>query len=520
MRRTQRSFYNVVITIVTNALILVTAFAVQRSFVAVKGAEYNAINGLFTSVISMMSLTDLGIGSAIVYHLYRPAEEKNHERINGLLRFYRNSYLVISVVVFLLGLSVMLFLPALTRGAELDDNLYLIFGLFLADCLCSYFLSYKKSLLYAYQMNYLLDGVHFGCYMLQNALQLAVLYFYKNYILFLLIKTSSKYLENLIISRYIHKNYPYTREKRIVPLASDIRDDIIKKVKALVFHKLGTFLVTGSDSLVITGVLGLMDMSRYTNYNMVLGGITALLNKIFETLTSSVGNFLLHSEAEKRREIYKKIDFLNFWLFGWCAVLMFTVFDPVILLWVGEIFLFPASGVFALTLNFYIQGMRQSVLTFKNAAGIYYEDRFVPVWEAVINVILSIFLARWIGIAGVFAGTMISSGAVFLYSYPKYVCSPLFEMRYGEYLRQSLGHLAAVAAAFGFSDWLLYQLEIGNLWLRLAAGGVISTAVFHSLLLLFYGRTSEMRYFWELAMGIINKIREVVGNADRTGISK
>lgn len=494
------------ITIVTNAVILVTAFVVQRCFVAVKGSDYNAINGLFTSVISMMSLTDLGIGSAIVYHLYRPAEERDYGLINSLLRFYRNSYLVISAVVFLLGIAVMLFLPALTQGAVLDDNLYLIFGLFLADCLCSYFLSYKKSLLYAYQMNYLLDGVHFGCYMLQNLLQLFVLYFYKNYILFLIIKTLSKYLENLIISWYIHRNYPYTKEKKTAPLDSDIRSDIIKKVKALVFHKLGTFLVTGSDSLVITGVLGLLDMSRYTNYNMVLGGITALLNKVFETLTSSVGNFLLHSETEKRKEIYKKIDFLNFWLFGCCAVLMFTVFDSVIILWVGELFLFPAAGVFSLTLNFYIQGMRQSVLTFKNAAGIYYEDRFVPVWEAVINVILSVILARSIGIAGVFVGTMVSSGAVFLYSYPKYVCRPLFGMRYGEYLRQSVGHLLTVVGAFGVSEGLLYVWGLSNVWIRLVAGGAVSVATFHLLFFAFYGRSREMRFFWNLIMEVKNKM--------------
>lgn len=505
MQRTRRSFFNVTVTITTNAIILITAFIVQKAFVASKGAEYNGINGLFTSIITMMSLTDLGIGSAIIYHLYRPAEEENHDLINSLLRFYRDSYLVISGVVLIIGLGVMLFLPQLTKGVTLDDNLYLVFILFLADCLCSYFLSYKKSLLYAYQMNYVLDGMHFVYYILQNALQLFVICYYQNYILFLMIKTLSKYVENITISRYIHKKYPYTKTKQIIPLDIQIKGDIIKKVKALVFHRLGSLFVTGSDSLVITVILGLIDMSRYTNYNMILGGITALLNKIFETLTSSVGNYLIHSEAEARRGIYKKIDFLNFWLFGCVSVIMYTVFDAVITLWMGGYYLFPKSGVLAITINFYIQGMRQSVLTFKNAAGIYYEDRYIPIIEAFINVVCSIILAQKLGVAGVFIGTIISSGVVFLYSYPKFVCGPLFDMGYFQYIWQMVHHLLVVVVVFLVTKILIQFLNISNDWIELVTGGVLSICIFHVFFFMAYGRSNELCYFKELFFAIVTK---------------
>lgn len=503
MQRTRRSFYNVMVTVATNICILATAFLVQKVFVGVKGAEYNGINGLFTSVISMMSLTDLGIGSAIIYHLYRPAEERDYDMINALLRFYRNSYIVISGVVLIIGLGVMAFLPQLTEGAALEDNIYLIFLLFLADCLCSYFLSYKKSLLYAYQMNYVLDGIHFGCYMAQNCLQLLVICVYKDYILFLIVKTISKYIENVVISVYIRRHYPYTKEKKVSHLKREVRKDITKKVKALLFHRMGALLITGSDSLVITGVLGLMDMSRYTNYNMILGGITALLNKIFETLTSSVGNFLLHSEPEQRRDVYQKIDFLNFWLFGCCAVGMYAVFDAVITLWVGEYFLFPKAGVLAITLNFYIQGMRQTVLAFKNAAGIYHEDRYVPLAEAAINVVVSVILAWKMGIAGVFAGTIISSGAALLYSYPRYVCGPLLDMGYGAYIGRMGKHLLIVAAAFYLTGRLVRPLPLSGSWAELFIGGGASVLIFHVLFLAVYGRSAELKYFRGLLKGII-----------------
>lgn len=495
MQRTKRSFYNVLVAVTTNVVILVTAFLVQKVLLSVLGSDYNGINGLFTSVITMMSLTDMGIGSAIIYHLYRPAAEKNYRVINSLLRFYRNSYIVISGVVLTMGAILVFFIPHLVGAVHIQDNIYLIFVLFLTDCLCSYFLSYKKSLLYAYQMNYVLDGIHFGYYMLQNAAQIFVLLYFHSYIAFLILKIVSKGIENGSISYYIYKKYQFTRDRQIYPLDNEIKYDIIKKVKALLFHRLGSLFVTGSDSLVITGILGIFQMNLYTNYHLIIGGMTGLLNKIFETLTSSIGNFLLDSSPEKRKEIYYNIDFLNFWFFGCCTVVLYTVLQPVIILWVGEQYLLSKYAVFMLTLNFYIQGMRESILTFKDAAGIYHQDRFMPLLEAFINVVFSIVLAGKLGMAGVFIGTIISAGVVFLYSYPKYVCAPLFHMRYMQYQWQTFQHLVIIIGVMLAAEKIMEILHSDNLWVYVFQACFFSTVLFHICLLAIYGRSSQIHYY-------------------------
>lgn len=509
MQRTRRSILNVLVTLSTNAIILVTAFIVQKILIMKLGSDYNGINGLFTSVISMMSLTDLGIGSAIIYHLYRPAAEADYDIICSLLRFYRNSYLVISVVVLIIGCVLMVFVPGIVGNVVINDNIYLIFLLFLFDCLVSYFLSYKKSLLYAYQLNFVLDGIHFIYYILQNIVQIFVLVFYQNFILFLLLKTICKIIENITISVYIKKHYPFTRNRQVQPLSNDIRNDIFKKIKALLFHRLGRLLVTGSDSLVITGVLGILQMSLYTNYHLIIGGITALLNKIFETLTSSVGNFLLDSNKKQRYEIYQKIDFLNFWFFGCVSVILFSIMQPFVRLWVGDEYLLGNTTLFFLVVNFYQEGMRASVLTFKDAAGIYHEDRYIPVIEASLNVIISLVLAHQIGITGVFIGTIISSGVVYFYSYPKYVCKPLFNMSWLEYIHQTLKHLITVV----FCMWLVQLgvsfIPIENLMVTIILSGLISIGIFHFLLIAFSGRGSEMKYFWSILMILIKRQKEV-----------
>lgn len=498
MQRTKRSFYNVIVTMITNVIILGTAFLVQRALVASLGSDYNGVNGLFTSVISMMSLTDLGIGSAIIYHLYKPAAEGDYQTINSLLRFYRRSYMAISGIVLLIGCALTPFLPGIVGTVEIRDNLYLIFGLFLLDCLSSYFLSYKKSLLYAHQMSYVLDTIHFIYYMVQNAVQLLVLWYFKDYIAFLIVKTVSKCIENLSISFYIKKRYPDTNDKKIQPLKPEIKSDIIVKVKALLFHRLGKLFVTGSDSLVITGVLGITQMSLYTNYHLVIGGITSLLNKIFETLTYSVGNFLLDSNCEKRLELYKKIDFLNFWVFGCGTVVLYSTLQPVIELWMGDEYLFTNAALFALMLNFYQEGMRASVMTFKDAAGIYHEDRFIPIIEAALNVTASIILAKYIGITGVFAGTVISSAAVYLYSFPKYVCKPLFHMSYFSYEWRSMQHLIPVLISMFVTEYLLGRIAFRNPFCQIVAAALTSVAVFHVFLLVFFGRSRELKYYRDI----------------------
>ncbi|MCX4306565.1 MAG: hypothetical protein OSJ69_12285 [Acetatifactor sp.] len=509
MRRTGKSIINVMTSLLTNAIILITAFAVQKVLVDTMGSDYNGINGLFGSIISMMSLADLGIGTAIIYHMYRPVADKDQERINSLLRLYKRCYIGISGVVLLIGVIVGFFLPLLVGEVDIHDSIWLIYVLFLADCLCSYFLAYKKSLLYADMMNYVPDAIYFGVYLVQNALQIYVLLVFGNFILFLVVKTLGKCVSNLLISAYIGRKYPFTRRRHAEPVEKEIREDIVTKVKGLLCHKLGKILITGSDSIVITGVIGITAMSLYTNYHLVIGGITALLNRIFETLTNSVGNFLLESGRERNREVYQKIDLLNFWCFGCVAAGMYAVLQPLIEIWMGEDFLFDKAVVFVLVVNFYLEGMRASVNTFKEAAGIFHEDRRIPLVEAVVNLAASIVLAKLLGVAGVFLGTILSTLTVYLYSYPRYVCKPLFGMTYWEYVGMTVKHLLVLLGILGITECCIAGMEGWNLWLRAFVSGAAAVIIFHAIFLLLYGRSREFQYYIGLVKGRIRTGKEV-----------
>lgn len=501
MRRTQKSFINVMTSLLTNAVFLVTAFIVQKTLIATKGPDYNSINGLFSNIISMMSLADLGLGTAIIYHMYRPVAEKDEDKINSLLHFYKKCYLVISGIVLLIGAVVALFLPMLVGDAGLSDNVYVIYALFLADCICSYFFVYKKSLLYADLKNYIPDAIYFVTYIIQNALQITALVVFDSFILFLIVKTLGKIVPNIFVSLYIAQKYPFTRAKQVMPVEKEIKQDIFIKIKGLFYHKLGKIVVTGSDSIVLTGVLGLGAMNLYTNYYLVISGIRALLVRIFEILTNSVGNFLLDSNEERNLDVYKKVDFINFWCFGLAAAGMYGVMQPLITLWLGEEFLFGKSVLLVLVINFYLDGMRASVNTFKEAAGIFHEDRRIPVIEAIVNLGVSIVLAYFMGAAGVFLGTIISMGVAYLYSYPKYVCKPLMNMSYGSFVGNTGGHLAVLLIVLGLMEVCTAPMSAWSPWAQFMVAGVTAIVIFHLIFLPIYGRSQEFRFCIELLKG-------------------
>ena len=226
-------------------------------------------------------------------------------------------------------------------------------------------------------------------------------------------------------------------------------------------------------------------------------------------MTNSVGNFLLESGRERNREVYQKIDLLNFWCFGCVAAGMYAVLQPLIEIWMGEDFLFDKAVVFVLVVNFYLEGMRASVNTFKEAAGIFHEDRRIPLVEAVVNLAASIVLAKLLGVAGVFLGTILSPLTVYLYSYPRYVCKPLFGMTYWEYVGMTVKHLLVLLGILGITECCIAGMEGWNLWLRAFVSGAAAVIIFHAIFLLLYGRSREFQYYIGLVKGRIRTGKEV-----------
>ena len=491
-----------------SVVVLIIGFIAQRVFVDVLGLEYLGINGLFTNIITMLGIVELGLGSAIVYHLYRPLADHNIERVKSLLHFYKIGYRIVAAIVLAIGLLLMPFLPAIIGEVSIPNSIAAVYALFLTDVVFSYLLTYKRSILYADQKNYLINLTHMASMLVMNGLQIAMLLITGDFYLYLLIKIAMRITENLVINAVVNKRYSYIAEGKARSLDTETRHDIFKKVKALFMHKIGAFIVLGSDNIIIAVFLGIVTVGLYSNYYLVIAAIGMIIGQVFTAVTASVGNLLITSNAKKSYAVYNNVRFANFWLATVAATGMFVAMDSFVVVWLGQSYVLAIGVLVALSINLYLQLTRSATNSFKEAAGIFHEDRYVPLVESVVNIVLSIIFLHYFGLAGVLMGTICSNLVLHLFSYPKFVYTKLFERAYAMYYFEfaKFTGIAAIIGAitFGLSRMVNVDNAVLELFINIALALTVSNAILYTI----FKNSPELKYFKRLIIDIAKHKRK------------
>lgn len=408
MSRTINTVRNIRYAIIGQTFGLVISFLARMVFVRTLGAEYLGLNGLFSNILSMLSLADLGIGSAIIYSLYKPLAEKNEPKIQALMALFKRAYISIGIIIFVLGFSITPFLPYLVDKMPDIPHINLIYMMFVADAAISYFFSYKRSLIIADQKRYIATLYRYGFYFVLNSAQIIILLTTGNFILFLLLQILNTSLENIFISRRANKIYPFLTKRDHEKLHAEEKKSISRNVKAMIGHKIGGVVVLGTDNIILSKFVGLVTVGLYSNYLLITGALNTILGLIFEAATASIGNLGVTETKERSHFIFRCVDIFGFWIYSFSSICLFILLNPFIKIWLGEQYLFSISLVSVIVVNFYLEGMRKSVLSFRDAYGLYWYDRYKPFFSAGINLIVSILLVIYIGTIGVFIGTAVS----------------------------------------------------------------------------------------------------------------
>ena len=505
--RTENSIKNGIVAMIMYTITILIGFVAQKIFINILGNEYLGINSLFTNVISMLSIAELGFGEAIIYNLYKPVAEDNIEEIKALIKFYKISYRIIALVVAIIGICIIPFIKNIVGDVSIQDNLYLIYLLFLADTVASYLLTYKRSILYANQKTYIINIVHIVYLALMNLFQIIVLYLEKSFILYLIIKIIFRILENVIITIIANKQYPYLKKKNARNISQKTKKNIITKVKGLLFHKIGTFVVLGTDNIIISRFLGVITVGLYSNYNLILMAASNLFGQVFSSLTATVGNLLIEDNKEKTYKIYRKMMFIDSMLFTCAAACILFLTEPFIKLWIGREYILSNSVLIILVINFYLQGVRKVYGLFKEAAGIFYEDRLVPLMESLVNIVFSILLVKIFGLAGVFLGTIASCLVLYIYSFPKFVYKRLFERKYTEYIKDNFKYMMPSAISIIITALIVNKVIINNILLQLIVNGMICVIIPNVIMLLIFYRTDDFKYYKNLLINLVLKKR-------------
>ena len=493
--RTKNSIKNTITSFISNIISFVFLFISQTIFIKIMGIEYTGLNGLFSNVLTLLNLFELGIGSAIIYNLYKYISKNNKEQIKSIMKFYKVSYNIIALLIFIVGLCLTPFIKHIVGKTTVDINIYIVYILFIISTVATYVISYKRNLIYAYQKNYILNIIHMIYLVVLNILQLLIIFITKNYYLYLVVKIICILLENIIITIKANKDYPYLLEKSIKPIDKKVKEDVISRVKALFIHKVSGVVTYGTDNILISMFFGLKAVGLYTNYHYIIQTIDTLFRNITFSTNASVGNLLVEKKYKERFIAFNKIRFLNLCITIITSTCLLCLIEPFIILWLGKKYILSKLILFILIVNYYQSMMKTPYNVFKDSAGIWREDKYVPLIQVFLNLISSIVLLKIFGMAGIFMGTIISSLLVWFYSYPKFVYTKLFNRKYKDYYIEMLKKILLSIIIITITYLINISFSIKILLLNLIVKLLISLIVPILILYLVYRKTDEYNYY-------------------------
>lgn len=502
--RTEYSARNTTVAVISKVLAILMGYITRVVFTHTLSESYVGINGLFTDIINVLSLSELGMGTAITYALYRPIADKDIEKQKSLMQLYRRLYLIVASVVSAVGLSIIPFMNILIKDGQNVRHLTLIYLMYLANSAISYLLIYKRTLIDAHQLSYIGELITSVFLVIQNVMQMVVLKLTGNFILFLGIYIVCTIVRNICISVKADKLYPFLNDKKTTPLNKEERREIFKNIKAMLMHRIGGVVVNNTDNLLLSSMVGLAAAGRYSNYYLFIGSVKQILEQVFNGITASVGNLGATSDVTRSKKIFNASFFIAQWMYGFSAICLFEMLTPFVSLSFGDKYVFAQQIVLILCINFYVTGLRRPVLVFKDSLGLFWYDRYKPIAEAIVNLVVSILLAMKLGTSGVFIGTFISTVTVSAWVEPFVL--------YKHYFKSSLAQYFAKYAVYSLilsAVWLITHrvcmLVNGGVWVVIFGRLAICVLIPNLIMLILYFRTQEFRFVMNKAKSLVSK---------------
>lgn len=474
-------------------------------FVVTLGKDYLGVNGLFTNILQVLSFAELGIGNAVIFGLYKPIRENDGERICRYVSFYRSAYRTIGLAVAIFGLCLAPFINVIiVDKPNIPENLTMLYLLYLANTVLSYFMVWKRSFMTANQQRYIGTAVEEIFTVIQIVLQIFFLYKTHNFVIYLVIMIVCNQLRNGVISIICSKKYPLVNKKPEKGLEKEEKKSIFRNVKALLLYKLSSVALGSTDNILLQAIIDFNSVGLYSNYSMIITAFRGLTNQILNGVTASVGNLNAGEDDCGKEKVFFRLLFVSFWLYSLLAVGFVAAVDNLISVWLGKEFLISLPAVGAVVFSFYVEGMQFTGFTYRTTMGLFRESRIAPVASAVLNIALSVIMGKIFGMTGIFAATGISRLLtttwvdVYLVFKKRLHKSPLpFFSKYALYFLFTV--LASCVVRY-----LAGGIDISG-WFGVGVKIVFSFAAFNVLFVLCFGRTKVFREVLEMLKGMLKR---------------
>ena len=493
LERTRNAARNVVFDGTMEIINMLFPFVIRSVMLQYLGTEYLGLNGLFKSILSFLNLAELGVGSAMVFSMYKPIAEDDTPTICALMRLYRTLYRIIGLAIAVMGLLLMPFLNNLIEGdLPAGMNLHVLYLMNLGNTVLTYWLfAYKGSLLQAHQRRDVISKVSLLVRVVEYTLKILILVFTRNYYLYLTVQLLCQIVINLLTAACAAKMY--LRYAAIGKLPKEKVLDIFRRVRDLFTSKLSATVFDAADTVVISAFMGLTALALYQNYYFIITALRMMLVVLLNACMAGVGNKLVMESKEANYHDLEKISLLFLWVLGVSSSMLLCLYQPFMHVWMGEDNMLAIELVFCFVVYYYSMGANKLINMFKDAAGIWRIDRWRPLTAALVNLSLNLITVRWLGMYGVLLSSVVS---IVLIQIP-WLFHNLFREVFPresmwKYIRLFCG-LTVFALISCIASWFACGLFTMNVWFTLFANAAVSFVIPNLCFLALYGRSPVFR---------------------------
>lgn len=459
--RTRASSLNIAAAIAVQIILIFLNVFSRKILIVSLGGDYAGLGSLFSGILNMLSLTELGLGTALCPQLYQAFAKESEEEIGRLVTFFAKAYIAIAGIIFVLGLVIMPFLRYFIKDLSDITNINHFFFLYLLDTVFTYLFSAKRLVLQVDQRSYILSIIRIIQQIISFVLTAIALLVLHNYSLYLIFRILCHVLENYSINIYVSRKYSFLSIYRKNKLLFEEKNKLIQNVKAVIFVKIGDYFTTSVDTILISKLIGISATTLYSNCMIIITAVQGCISYIFQAVVASFGNLLFTNESDSYH-IFNGIYFLNFWISSVCTVCLCYLLNPFIEIWLGKAYCLPDLSVLLLCMSFYLGTMRESINIPRQAAGLYIFDRHASILEAVINIVFSLILGAFIGLNGILIGTIITRLTVQFISVPYNVYTKVFKMPLVKYYSRYLLYLTKMLITFLVLGYVCSMISCKN----------------------------------------------------------
>lgn len=514
--RTKKSLVNIVISCGSYLICMVSTFIIRGMFSRLVGEDYAGIESAFLNAISMLAVVELGIGTGIVYKLYRPIAEGDKKTISLLLKFYKRAYTVIGAIVLGIGIVVAFIIPSAIKGSFDRSWLSFIFFLYLGDTLASYLFANRRAMFVADQKNYLTTLCYTAGQMLNLIFQIVLLSTLPGVVgaetafaVYLCVRIGARLFENITIAILFKKKYPDISLNVKENIPKDEKTDLFVRIKALMVHKVAGLSLQATSSLIVVKLVDVVRGGFYGNYLSLSNAINTIGMQFFNGVTASFGDLYVSAGKKEAYKKFKCIFFVNYLLYSFFAISFLVISEPFVELWIGtERAVFSVRIVALMAVYIYIYGIRQCMFVARNVTGEYTKDKWYAVLEAVINLVIGIVLVWRFGVIGIPIGNIVSTLAIPFWVQSNIVYKDIFGVKVREYYKSWFSYFAVFAASGAVTLLICESIETSSTLLDLVVRVAVCAVIPNLINIAVFRKSEEFAYVKGAAMSVFSKLKK------------